>query len=72
MTNKAEQTPSFEQDMAKLDTIVRQLEQGELALDDALKVFEEGHVLIKRCREKLAQTETQVEKIVAANMKEDA
>ena len=47
MTNKAEQTPSFEQDMVKLDMIVRQLEQGELALDDALKVFEEKKELFE-------------------------
>jgi len=35
---------SFEQDLARLDAIARALESDQLALDEALKLFEEGVV----------------------------
>ena len=34
--------PSFEESLKKLETIVEQLEKGDLALEDSLKLFEEG------------------------------
>ena len=42
MTEKTENTPTFEQQLTRLGEIVRQLERGDAALADSLKLFEEG------------------------------
>jgi exodeoxyribonuclease VII small subunit len=46
--------PKFEKDLEKLEAIVEALEAGELSLDDALKKFEEGIKLYKRCERALS------------------
>ena len=38
----AKKSQSFEQSITRLDEIVRQLEQGNVPLEDALKLFQEG------------------------------
>ena len=54
----------FEQAMNRLEEIVSQLEEEELALDDSLKIFEEGMELSKFCYEKLNQAEQKLKKLV--------
>ncbi len=51
----------FEDSLARLEAIVAQLEKGELPLDDALKVFEEGVRLSKGCMQMLESAERKVE-----------
>lgn len=51
----------FEKDLEKLEEIVAALEEGELPLDDALKRFEEGIKLAKRCEKALADAEKKIE-----------
>lgn len=51
----------FEQSISELETIVNQLEQGELSLDDALKQFEKGISLARKCQEVLNQAEQKIE-----------
>ena len=41
--------PKFEEALARLETIVTELERGELPLDQSLKIFEEGIKLSKTC-----------------------
>ena len=41
--------PKFEDALARLETIVTELERGELPLDQSLKIFEEGIKLSKTC-----------------------
>jgi exodeoxyribonuclease VII small subunit len=53
--------PSFEKDLEKLEAIVGALEEGGLDLDDALKRFEEGIKLAKRCEKALADAEKKIE-----------
>jgi len=53
--------PKFEKDLEKLEEIVAALEEGELPLDDALKRFEEGIKLAKRCEKALADAEKKIE-----------
>ena len=48
---------SFEQSMARLDEIVRHLEKGDMPLNDALALFEEGTALIRSCDEQLDEAE---------------
>lgn len=42
--------PSFEQQLAELESIVDAMEQGDLSLEDALKQFEQGVKLTKNCQ----------------------
>lgn len=53
-------TVSFEKSLKQLETIVQELEGGELPLERALKKFEEGMRLSKLCSAKLDDTEHRV------------
>ncbi len=52
--------PTFEESLARLEEIVRLLENGEIPLDDSLKLFEEGVKLVKLCGSKLDEAERKV------------
>lgn len=54
----------FEKALSRLDTIVTELEAGELSLDDSLKIFEEGVKLSKACLKMLDEAEQKVEILV--------
>ncbi|MGB0909120.1 MAG: exodeoxyribonuclease VII small subunit [Nitrospirales bacterium] len=56
--------PKFEQALARLETIVTELEGGELPLDESLKIFEEGIKLSKTCLKVLDDAERKVEILV--------
>ena len=51
---------TFETAMNRLESIVHELESGDLNLDDALKKFQEGVKLSKFCSNKLDETEKKV------------
>ncbi len=51
----------FENALARLESIVGELEQGELALEKALKLFEEGIKVSRFCSTKLNEAERKVE-----------
>lgn len=55
---------TFEENMARLEAIVAQLEKGEAPLDESLKLFEEGTKLIGECRTALDKAEQQVVKLM--------
>ncbi len=50
----------FEKAMNQLEEIVDQLESGETALEDSLKLYEKGMKLSKTCQDKLSQAERKV------------
>jgi len=54
----------FEKALSRLETIVTDLEAGELSLDDSLKIFEEGVKLSKTCLKMLDDAERKVEILV--------
>ena len=54
---------SFEDALAQLDTIVRSLEGGESALDDAIAAYERGAALKQHCETKLREAQVRVDKI---------
>ena len=56
---------SFEQAMARLEEIVRRLEQGDVPLEEALGLFEEGNRLVKKCSAQLDKAEQKVSKLLA-------
>ena len=53
-------TASFEENMQRLEQIVRQLEKGDAPLEDALRLFEEGAKLAKSCDTMLNRAEKKV------------
>jgi len=57
-------TPKFENALARLETIVTELERGELPLEESLKIFEEGVKLSKTCLKILDEAEKKVEILV--------
>ena len=54
----------FEDALARLETIVTELERGDLPLDESLKIFEEGIKLSKTCLKMLDDAERKVEILV--------
>ncbi len=54
---------TFEEALARLEEIVGKLEDGEIALDESIKAFEEGGYLVKFCLSKLDAAEKKVKKI---------
>lgn len=54
----------FEKALQRLETIVTELEQGELSLDDSLRIFEEGVKLSKTCLKMLDEAERKIEILV--------
>jgi exodeoxyribonuclease VII small subunit len=55
----------FEQSVTELEEIVRQLEKGDLTLEDSLKQFEKGIGLARRCQDVLNQAEQKIETLTA-------
>jgi len=51
---------TFEDAMRQLESIVHELERGDLSLDEALKKFQDGVKLSKFCSKKLDETEKKV------------
>ncbi|MFH1577883.1 MAG: exodeoxyribonuclease VII small subunit [Candidatus Omnitrophota bacterium] len=54
----------FEKSLKRLEKIVQDLEGGNLALDEALKKYEEGIELAKDCSKTLKEAKIKVEKLV--------
>jgi exodeoxyribonuclease VII small subunit len=52
---------SFEESLKELEQIVTQLEEGDLALEESLKLFEDGVRLSRECRERLTTAERRIE-----------
>ncbi len=51
---------SFEKALERLESIVQEMESGELSLENALKKFEEGVKLSQLCTQKLNETEKKI------------
>lgn len=56
----AKKTESFEGAVARLEEIVRALENGDAPLEEALKLYEEGISLVRVCTERLEKAEQKV------------
>lgn len=56
---------TFEENMQRLEQIVRAMERGDVALEESLKLFQEGTELVRSCGKLLDEAELQVNKIVA-------
>jgi exodeoxyribonuclease VII small subunit len=59
----------FEKKLNRLEEIVQKMEKGDLALDESLKLFEEGVKLSRDCHSQLTKAEAQVKKLVGFDEK---
>ena len=57
---------SFEENMQRLEQIVRAMELGDVPLEESLKLFREGTALVETCGKLLDEAELQVKKIATA------
>lgn len=60
-----ENNVTFEQNLMRLEQIVRALEQGDVPLDESLKLFQEGTGLVRNCQNLLDDAKLQVKKVMA-------
>jgi exodeoxyribonuclease VII small subunit len=61
MADEPKPVASFESGLAELESVVKQLESGDLPLDKALELFEKGMQVSETCRKQLEEAETRVE-----------
>lgn len=54
---------TFEQALERLETIVNDLERGDVPLEESIKIYEQGEALKKHCAKLLQAAEDKVEKI---------
>ena len=59
-----EKPAAFEAGLQQLETIVKELESGDLPLERALELFEKGMKLSETCRKQLEEAETRIELLV--------
>lgn len=64
---KTPNLPTFDDALAQLEETVRALESGQMPLDEALAVFEQGIRLAQVCQEVLDHAELRVHQLVAAD-----
>jgi exodeoxyribonuclease VII small subunit len=67
MVKKDPSNQNFESALAELESVVEQLESGDLSLEDSLAVFEKGVGLVKYCNQKLTEVEEKVEFLLKDN-----
>ncbi len=61
----SEKKPTFEENISRLEQIVRAMERGDVALEESLKLFQEGTELVRTCEKLLDEAQMQVNKITA-------
>src|SRR5262245_12846311 len=64
MAKNMKQEQSFESSLASLERIVANLESGDLPLERAMELFEEGVALARRCQSQLGDAERKVEMLL--------
>ena len=60
-------TKTFEESLESLENIVKELESGNVNLDDAINKYSEAMKLVKVCEDKIKSAEEMVTKIVKEN-----
>ncbi len=63
----SQKNPTFEENMQRLEQIVRAMERGDIPLEESLKLFQEGTDLVRKCGKILDEAQLQVKKIATAS-----
>jgi len=61
VVKRSKKTPDFETALAELESLVEQMEQGDLSLDESLEQFERGIQLTRACQTALKDAEQKVQ-----------
>ena len=62
----SKESMNFEQSMARLEQIVRAMERGDVALEESLKLFQEGTQLVQQCSKLLDDAQLQIRQVMTA------
>ncbi len=57
---------TFEENLQRLEAIVRAMERGDVALEESLKLFQEGTELVRACGKLLDDAQLQVKMVMTA------
>ncbi|MEN0058224.1 MAG: exodeoxyribonuclease VII small subunit [Bdellovibrio sp.] len=57
----------FEKKLSRLEEIVHKMEKGDLALEESLKLFEEGVKLSRECHQRLNEAESKVKVLMSVS-----
>ncbi len=63
MSSNKDEELNFSQALQQLETLLAQLESGEIELEEAMELFEQGSALAERCREMLANAEQRLDEL---------
>jgi len=63
--------PGFDEKLARLEAIVKQLEGGESSLDDAVRLFKEGKILAAECEALLKGSQEQIDAAMGESAKQE-
>ena len=61
-----QENKTFEENLQRLEQIVRAMERGDVALEESLKLFQEGTDLVRQCGKLLDDAQLQVKKVMTA------
>jgi len=67
MAEEQKAADSFESGLEALEAVVKELENGDLALERSLELFEKGMQLSETCRKQLEEAETRIEILTRKN-----
>lgn len=56
---------TYEEDISKLEQLIRRLEKGDISLEESLALFEEGISLIKTCQHQLDRAAEKIQILTA-------
>ena len=62
---KKEKELNIELSLARLESIVSDMESGDISLEKSLTLFEEGMSLVKKCQTELKKAEQKVENLIS-------
>lgn len=65
MTKESIKNKNFEQQLSELETLVEQMENGDISLEDSLKSFEKGIKLARSCQKSLKEAELKVKVLLS-------
>ena len=71
MSSNKDEELNFSQALQQLETLLAQLESGEIELEEAMELFEQGSALAERCRKMLANAEQRLEELTPAEPEGD-
>lgn len=66
----SEEKKTFEEALAELETIVRNLESGRIQLEEAVDAYEKGMALKKMCEDRLAEAKGRIDKLMINHQNE--